>query len=115
MESRLVTGYRDYNNENSSRGTPSFDKFCRVLPNGPVNEIGSKYRLGALTIGYEGYRVGVNSEHVRNAIQNRAIHNLRIPWFYGKSIIDIRQRGFENQSWNWNGYSQYRTPNKFTF
>lgn len=60
------------------------------------------YRLGALTVGYKGWRVGTNSEKVRHAIQNRFIHNL------------IGDRGFENQSWNWKPYLQYRTFNQFT-
>jgi len=50
-----------------------------VMPNGYALEKGNKYRLGTLTVGYKGYRVGVNSEHVRHAIQDQAIHNLRIP------------------------------------
>jgi RHS repeat-associated protein len=114
----LMTGKRDYKGEESldggHRGNPEIDKFNRRMPNGYALEKGNKYRLGALTVGYKGYRVGVNSEHVRHAIQDQAIHNLRIPWFNGKSLLDKRQRGFENQSWDWKGYFQYRTPNQFT-
>lgn len=114
----LFTGYRDYENECGSvadhRDVPVRDKFNRKMPNGYAKEEGTKYRLGALTVGYKGYKVGVNSEHVRHAIQDQAIHNLRIPWFKGKSIFDKRQMGFENQSWNWNGYSQYKSSNGFT-
>lgn len=53
-------------------------------------------------MGYGTYRIGVNSEHVRHAIQDRVIHGL------------IQDQGFENQSWDWKGYSQYRTDNLFT-
>lgn len=70
--------------------------------NAPVNEIGTKYRLGALTAGYKGFRMGVNSEHVRHAIQDIAIHN---------AIGDLT---FKNQSWDWKSYNQYSTPNMFT-
>lgn len=109
----LFTGNRDYENEGNlqggHRGSPESDKYGRRMPNGYALETGTKYRLGAMTIGYGNYRVGVNSEHIRHAIQDQAIHNLRIP-----GIIDKRQRGFENQSWDWKGYSQYRTSNIFT-
>ncbi|MNR31724.1 hypothetical protein D3C85_1492520 [compost metagenome] len=109
----LFTGNRDYENECGSvgdhRDAPSTDIYGRNMPNGTSLEIGTKYRLGALTVGYGGYRIGVNSEHVRHAIQDIAIHNLHIP-----HIIDKRQMGFENQSWDWKGYSQYRTSNNFT-
>lgn len=61
-----------------------------------------KYRLEDLTFGYKGYRVGINSEHVRHAIQDKAIHGI------------IGDAGFQNMSWNTTGYFQYRTPNIFT-
>jgi len=78
------------------------DKEYRKFKHGFVNEFGTKYRLGALYFGYKNYRIGTNSEHVRHAIQNRFIHNL------------IGDRGFENQSWDWKPYFQYRTQNQFT-
>lgn len=109
----LFTGYRDYKNENGSisshRDPLCVDDYGRRMPNGLVKEIGNPYRLGALTIGYKGIRVGVNSEHVRHAIQDQAIHNLNI-----LGIFDKRQMGFENQSWDWKSYGQFITPNKFT-
>ncbi|MDO4728756.1 MAG: polymorphic toxin type 23 domain-containing protein [Bacteroidota bacterium] len=43
---------------------------------GFIDEVGEKHRLGTLTVGYKGWRVGTNSEHIRHAIQNRFIHNL---------------------------------------
>ncbi len=108
----LFTGYRDYENENglvSKHRDPScIDAYGRRNPNGITPEIGTKYRLGALTVGYKGYRIGVNSEHVRHAIQNQAIHNLKF------LFLDKRQMGFENQSWNWNSYIQYKSPNAFS-
>lgn len=78
------------------------DKYGRKFKYGFVNETGTKYRLGALSVGFGGYRIGTNSEHIRHAIQNRFIHNF------------IGDRGFENQSWNWKPYFQYRTFNRFT-
>jgi len=62
------------------------------------------YRLGALTFGYKGYKVGTNSEWVRHAVQNVAIHGTFI----------APQRMFQMQSSNWKGFFQYKTPNKFT-
>ncbi len=59
-------------------------------------------RLGVLTVGYKGWRAGVNSKNVRHAIQDRFIHGL------------IKDAGFENQSWDWQPYFQYRTFNQFT-
>lgn len=55
-----------------------------------------------MTFGYSNYRVGVNREHVRHAIQERVIHGM------------IHNQGFENQFWEWKKYSQYRTSNIFT-
>lgn len=57
------------------------------------------YRLGALSVGYRGYKVGVNSEHVRDAFQNWFAHKLLSP-----------QPGFRMLSNTWNGYFQYNTP-----
>lgn len=126
----LFTGYRNYDGENGAvskhRDPMCIDDYGRRMPHGLALEEGPKYRLGALTVGYKGYRVGVNSEHVRHAIQDQAIHNLNAkipnPFYYltltlwDKKYFDFdkRQMGFENQSWNWNGYVQYRTPNMFT-
>src|SRR5690606_11757449 len=59
-------------------------------------------RLGALYLSYKGFRVGVNSEHVRHAIQNVIAHHLISP-----------QGSFQNTSWNWRPYSQYQTSNPF--
>ncbi|SNR79804.1 polymorphic toxin type 23 domain-containing protein [Flavobacterium sp. ov086] len=114
----LFTGNRDYDNEQGSIGSHrdplQIDNYGRRMPNGFALERGTKYRMGTLTAGYEGYRIGVNSEHIRHAIQDQAIHNLRIPWFKGKSVFDKRQMGFENQSWDWKGYFQYKSSNIFT-
>ena len=114
----LFTGYRFYDKENGSiskhRDPMCIDEYGRKLPNGAVLEAKEKYRLGALTIGYGGWRVGGNSEMVRDAIQTQTFHNFRIPWFGGKSILDKRQMSFENQSWDWKPFYQYRTYNPFT-
>jgi hypothetical protein len=68
-----------------------------------ANEGGKKYRLGALSIGYKGYKAGVNSEWVRHYVQNVLIHGIVAP-----------QRMFLMTSNSWNGYFQYKTPNPFT-
>ncbi|QHI38239.1 tRNA(Glu)-specific nuclease WapA [Kordia antarctica] len=81
-------------------------KYGEHYKNGLVKEVGTKYRLGALTFGYKGYKLGVNSEWVRHAIQNVAIHGSP-KWLAG-------QRMFEMQSNSWNRYFQYKTPNMFT-
>ena len=78
------------------------DRFGTKYKRGYVNEVGEKYRLGALTLGYGGFRVGANSEKVRHAIQDVVIHGL------------IKDCGFMNTSWQWGGFYQYRTYNPFT-
>lgn len=60
--------------------------------------------MGAAYFSYKDYRIGTNSEWIRHAIQNVAIHGTFI----------ANQRMFEMQSGNWNGYSQYKTSNIFT-
>ena len=67
------------------------------------NELADKYRLGALTIGYKGMNIGVNSEHVRDFVQNWFAHTIVSP-----------QPGFRMLSNNWAIYSIYQTKNKFT-
>lgn len=101
----LFTGRRnleDQRKENIKLGANIRDSNGVFHKNSLVNEQGTKYRLGALTIGYKGIRIGVNSEHVRHAIQNSFIHRL------------IDDGEFETTSWDWKPYSQYRTANIFT-
>ena len=100
----LFTGQRSRTDqETEEASTHSYkDRFGVNHKNAPVNEIGTKYRLGALTFGYGGYRVGVNSEHIRHAIQNSIIHRA------------INDNEFMNTSWYWKGYVQYKTSNIFT-
>ena len=78
------------------------DSYGRKYPRGFVDERYPKYRLGALYFEFKNYRFGVDSEHVRHAIQDKAIHGL------------INDAGFENTSWNWKSYLQYQTKTKFT-
>ncbi len=110
---RLFTGKRDDGEESkiiNSKGklvNPTFNPqlrgaYGRKFKHGFANEVGTPYRLGALTFGYKGFRIGTNSEHIRHAIQNRFIHNA------------IGDRGFRNMSWDWQGIFQYRTENTFT-
>jgi hypothetical protein len=101
----LFTGRRtlkDQEKENIEIGKNFRDSNGVFHKNSFVNEQGTKYRLGALTIGYKSLRVGVNSEHIRHAIQNSFIHRL------------IGDGEFETTSWNWRLYSQYKTSNIFT-
>jgi RHS repeat-associated protein len=112
----LFTGYRGVDNQKEEEKTMladnkgnlynpitnDIDDFGRKYKRGYVLETGSKYRMGILSGGFGNYRVGVNSEHIRHGIQDRFIHGL------------IGDRGFQNLSWDWNGFSQFKTPNQFT-
>ena len=101
----LFTGYRGRDNqddENIEIGKNFRDSNGVFHKNSFVNETGPKYRLGVLTIGYKSIRIGVNSEHIRHAIQNSFIHRL------------IKDGEFETTSWDWKPYSQYQTSNIFT-
>ena len=110
----LFTGKRfadSYKYENSgrwdgkvgNRGPETPGKFGEKYKFGLANEQGTKFRLGALSVGYKGYKVGVNSEWVRHYVQNVAIHG-----------FVAKQRMFLMTSNSWNGYFQYNTPNIFT-
>ncbi|QIY91648.1 polymorphic toxin type 23 domain-containing protein [Chryseobacterium gallinarum] len=103
----LFTGERNnYNGDEEKVGRLKTDNFGRRFPNGFVNENLDKprYRMGALYVGWKNYRVGVDSEHVRHAIQDHAAHN----------FLGTKQPGFENLSWGWKPYFQYQTKNQFT-
>ena len=111
----LFTGLRNeasYDNEKSGTwdkvkgdvGTRKNGSYGERYINGLVDERGSKYRLGAAYIGYEGGRYGLNSEWIRHAIQNVAIHGTFL----------AKQRMFEMQNGNVYGYYQYRTSNIFS-
>ena len=65
------------------------------------NSEADMYRMGALTLGYKGYRLGVNSEIIRDGFQN---------WFAHKFIS--KQPGFRMLSNGWSGFMQYQTPYK---
>ncbi|MCF6348613.1 MAG: polymorphic toxin type 23 domain-containing protein [Flavobacteriaceae bacterium] len=93
----LFTGRRDIKGE-SRLPTNTTGEYGKIFKNGFANEQGTPYRLGALTFGYRGYRIGVNSEHIRHAIQTRFIHDL------------IGDRAFRNMSWDWQGYSHNTEP-----
>lgn len=101
----LFTGERsrkDQESEDASIGINYKDRYGVNHKNAPVNEVGTRYRLGALTIGYGNAKVGVDSEHVRHAIQNSVIHR----------FIDDNE--FLSTSWDWKGYSQTKATNIFT-
>lgn len=99
----MFTGQRNTTDQETEGKKYGFRDSMGVYHQNPAtNEQVTKYRLGALTVGYGSYRVGVNSEHVRHAIQNAVIHRM------------IGDNEFVNTSWDWKGYSQYRTSNGFT-
>jgi RHS repeat-associated protein len=111
----LFTGLRtnsSYKNEKSGNwdgiegevGSYRNGNFGEHYINGLVDERGPKYRMGAAYFNYQGYSFGSNSEWVRHAIQNVAIHGTFI----------ANQRMFEMQNSNNNFYNQYRTTNNFT-
>ena len=103
----LFTGKREnYNGDNDKVGHSEIGKFGEKMPNGYVNEEGTKYRLGALALGYGGYRVGVNSDrYVRHAIQDRFAHSV---------VKFVKQPGFMSLTNTVSPYVQYKTPNIFT-
>lgn len=104
----LFTGKRDFEKDTGVVGQLEIGPHGRRYPNGFVGEVGPAYRIGALYVGYKGLRYGIDSEHVRHAIQDQAIHNLKI------GPIDIQQPGFENQSWGSKNYVQFQSSNPFT-
>ncbi|MFK8308351.1 polymorphic toxin type 23 domain-containing protein, partial [Capnocytophaga cynodegmi] len=67
------------------------------------NKEADMYRLGALTVGYKGWRVGTNSEYVRDVVQNWFAHTIVSP-----------QPGFRMLSRDWQQYYQYQTKNPYT-
>lgn len=69
---------------------------------GKNGEDPNKYRMGVLYFGYKNYRIGAKSEHIRNFIQNKLIHNpIKSPHF---AIMDR----------NWYLYSGIYSRNPFT-
>ncbi|MDX6188498.1 polymorphic toxin type 23 domain-containing protein [Flavobacterium sp. Fl-318] len=96
--------YEDNNMSGGKLGNFSIGRFGEYYKNGFVHERGTPYRMGAAYFSYKSYRVGVNSEWIRHAIQNVAIHGTFI----------ANQRMFEMQNGDWNGYFQYKTSNIFT-
>lgn len=111
----LFTGQRDkesYGLEKSGKwdgnvgeiGPYKNGSYGEHYKNGLVNEKGPRYRMGAAYFGFKDYKIGTNSEWIRHAIQNVAIHGTFI----------ANQRMFEMQSGNWGGYFQYKSSNIFT-
>lgn len=66
------------------------------------NSQADTYRLGALSFGYKGYRLGANSEHVRNFFQNVIAHNVS------------PQPGFRMLGNSISSYFQYQSHNRYT-
>jgi hypothetical protein len=77
-------------------------------PFGLVQEIGTKYRLGAAYIGWRNYRVGIDSDrHVRYPIQVIGAHYFASPQ-PGQQVIQNKPEEIIKY------YFQYHTKNKFT-
>jgi RHS repeat-associated protein len=76
-----------------------------IAPDGRIQykETGQQFRMGALYVGFGNTRVGVNTEGVRNAIQNHFVHKdgRYAPIF---EVLNISDKP----------YIQYQTRNKFT-
>ena len=93
VETRLFTGYRDM-------GAVKKD-----LPGQQTNEYGwvsnpeiNQYRAGILSVGYKGYKIGINSDAVRDVIQNKFAHS----FLTQQASIPRMQLS--------RGYYEYKTP-----
>jgi hypothetical protein len=107
-----VLSFKEYSlGLNMFTGDPGLNDEHRIKdltkgPNGTYIKSGNndpdKYRMGALYFGYKNYRIGANSEHIRNFVQNKMIHNpINSPHF---AMIDR----------NWHFYSGVYSQNPFT-
>jgi RHS repeat-associated protein len=69
VETRMFTGFRDVN------AVPDYSMLNGAAPYGWVSnpEI-DNYRFGSLTLGYKGYKMGINADWVRHEIQNKFAH-----------------------------------------
>ncbi len=113
LNMNLVTGLRNQDSYDIERFLPGGEKgipqglgkFGEYYKHGFVEEKGTKYRYGGLTMNYKGMSGGVNSEWVRHIFQNVVAHD-----------IIKSQRQFPMQSDDWkpvsNFYNQY--TRKFT-
>ncbi|WP_109301137.1 DUF6443 domain-containing protein [Aquimarina sp. AU474] len=98
----LFTGYRNMSEDpavwkETNERDPIFPVTYKY---GLVNEEGTKYRMGALYLGYKNKRTGINSERVRHAIQNEFAHGKARPQGY-----------FKVTSWDIKRYTQYKSYN----
>ncbi len=78
------------------------DKGSSQYPNG-VYKGGDvdKYRLGALSLGYKHYRIGANSENIRNLFQNLIVHKITGDPY------------FKNLNNKWNLYFNFGSTNRY--
>jgi hypothetical protein len=88
----LKTGDRKIDESKGPNGT------YILGPKGDPN----KYRMGALYFGFKNHRIGANSEHIRNFVQNKMIHN------------PIKSPHFAMMDRNWYFYSGVYSQNPFT-
>lgn len=78
-------------------------------PWGYVQEEGDKYRMGALYIGYDNLKIGIDSDkYVRHPIQDEQAHNWDLKLF-GKTLLNTQQPGFETLSDDIKPYIQYNS------
>ena len=96
LQTNLFTGKWGGNRKDKN---PDFVDLDRGPKGFWKNPEANQYRLGALTIGYKGYRVGTNSEWIRNGFQNYLAHT----WISPQPRFDMLSR-------SWNSYFQYQTP-----
>ena len=99
VQTRLFTGYRDMKNKVKTLKGQEYSKNGWV-GNPEIND----YRAGILTVGYQGFNVGVNDDRVRHAVQNRFAHGRLSPQAYipriplNKFYMDYKPR---NQFTHW--------------
>jgi RHS repeat-associated protein len=100
LECKLFTGYRDFNNAKPTLDGQGHAPYGWV-GNPEINE----YRLGAVSIGYKGYKVGWNSDGIRHAVQNQFAHDK--PWGRPQAWIPCMRLS--------KPFLEYRPNNRFTY
>ncbi len=112
LDLNLFTGKRDktsYEMESQlpggEKGIPEGEgKYGETYDHGFVVERGPKYRMGNLTLNYNGVAAGVNSEWVRHSFQNVFAHHIISP-----------QRQFPMLSGDWSPVLEYYTKPRSPF
>jgi hypothetical protein len=115
LQMDLFTGLRNeasYRAENMMPGgrvgiSEGYGLFGEYYNNGFVVEQGEKYRFGGLSLNWGGKQVGLNSEWIRHAFQNKVAHNFftvqrQFPMLSNdwKPILNMHQPGSQNEFTN---------------